>query len=271
MNFTPTTLTNNGDFIELTASLTFTGTWLNNNFRWGLFDGDDPVKLITTVPGGWIGYHVVQENNNLKVVSIDNTVANGISAGSNPVSTTTSHGAVRLFETEGKIFGTNTFPSSLIPTGTSVDIGYRVQKTATGANLTVSISGTDGAGTIDIAGTMPITAAQVTTLSFDSVALFSNGPFGAGTTVSYSNVDVTTGNVPPGDFNNDGVVDGADFLLWQRGGSPDPLSQTDLTIWETNYGTTPLSAVAVAVPEPGSFTLVGGGIAFAVFATRRRA
>ena len=28
-----------------------------------------------------------------------------------------------------------------------------------------------------------------------------------------------------GDFNSDGKVDGADFLLWQRGGSPSPLSR----------------------------------------------
>ena len=31
-----------------------------------------------------------------------------------------------------------------------------------------------------------------------------------------------------GDFNNDGVVDGADFLAWQRGESPEPLSAADL-------------------------------------------
>lgn len=40
----------------------------------------------------------------------------------------------------------------------------------------------------------------------------------------------------PGDFDNDGDVDGRDFLTWQRGGSPAPLSSADLASWQNNYG-----------------------------------
>ncbi len=49
---------------------------------------------------------------------------------------------------------------------------------------------------------------------------------------------VTVTNVfdSPGDFDNDGDVDGRDFLLWQRGGSPMPLSSSDLTNWQQHYG-----------------------------------
>lgn len=43
-------------------------------------------------------------------------------------------------------------------------------------------------------------------------------------------------NLPAGDFNTDGNIDGADFLLWQRGGSPDPNSPEDLADWQGNYG-----------------------------------
>jgi hypothetical protein len=64
----------------------------------------------------------------------------------------------------------------------------------------------------------------------------------------------------PGDFDLDGDVDGRDFLLWQRGSSPDPLSANDLADWQANYGVGALavsSAVAASqVPEPatiGSF------------------
>src|SRR5690606_23129308 len=53
----------------------------------------------------------------------------------------------------------------------------------------------------------------------------------------------------PGDFDMDGDVDGADFLSWQRGNSPNPLSSGDLADWESNFGATALTA-AVAVPEP---------------------
>jgi hypothetical protein len=62
----------------------------------------------------------------------------------------------------------------------------------------------------------------------------------------------------PGDFDSDSDVDGRDFLIWQRGGSPGGVGDaTDLGNWQTNYGTGtgPLTAVT-AVPEPGSLALV---------------
>jgi hypothetical protein len=58
-----------------------------------------------------------------------------------------------------------------------------------------------------------------------------------------------------GDFDNDGDVDGRDFLVWQRGESPDPLSAGDLSDWQTNYGFGTLSAAA-AVPEPSCSALL---------------
>jgi T5SS/PEP-CTERM-associated repeat protein len=59
----------------------------------------------------------------------------------------------------------------------------------------------------------------------------------------------------PGDFDEDGDVDGADFLIWQRGGSPAPNSPTDLAVWRSNFGA-PQVAVSAAVPEPGVFVLI---------------
>ena len=54
-----------------------------------------------------------------------------------------------------------------------------------------------------------------------------------------------------GDFDEDGDVDGNDFLRWQRGESPVALSATDLSRWQGNYGAgTPFSASSRAVPEP---------------------
>ncbi|QEG36773.1 hypothetical protein [Bythopirellula goksoeyrii] len=51
------------------------------------------------------------------------------------------------------------------------------------------------------------------------------------------------------DFNNDGTVEGRDFLEWQRGNSPDALSLGDLVNWQANYGKTSVEA-ALIVPEP---------------------
>ena len=60
----------------------------------------------------------------------------------------------------------------------------------------------------------------------------------------------------PGDFDFDGDVDGRDFLLWQRGGSPSSLSTGDLADWQANYGAGMLSSIAAAVPEPPSTGLL---------------
>lgn len=61
----------------------------------------------------------------------------------------------------------------------------------------------------------------------------------------------------PGDFDQDGDVDGGDFLKWQRGESPNVLSSLDLADWQTNFGTTSGPAIAAAaVPEPSSSSLL---------------
>jgi len=61
-----------------------------------------------------------------------------------------------------------------------------------------------------------------------------------------------------GDFDGDTDIDGADFLLWQRGGTTPPLDPTALAAWEAGYGTGgALSAVVGSVPEPSSLVLIG--------------
>ncbi len=74
----------------------------------------------------------------------------------------------------------------------------------------------------------------------------------------------------PGDFDADGDVDGADFLLWQRGGSPptNPLNGSDLALWETNFGGTP--SVTLAIPEPSTAILASLLFATIYFRPLRR-
>jgi hypothetical protein len=56
-----------------------------------------------------------------------------------------------------------------------------------------------------------------------------------------------------GDFDGDGDIDGNDFLVWQQGGSPNPLSTADLEAWRTAFGMVAgTEAVMTAVPEPAS-------------------
>ena len=81
-------------------------------------------------------------------------------------------------------------------------------------------------------------------------------------------LQVITEPVLPGDFDMDGDVDGRDFLIWQRGGSPNPMSGGDLADWQANYGAGSLSA-SVVVPEPGCGVLLTGA-ALAGLGSRRR-
>jgi len=84
-----------------------------------------------------------------------------------------------------------------------------------------------------------------------------------------------------GDYNQNGVVDGADFLLWQQqfgqtgpglaadGNSDGTVNGLDLAIWEANFGTAAPSplATATAIPEPSTLwlLLIGAGSAWRLY------
>lgn len=84
----------------------------------------------------------------------------------------------------------------------------------------------------------------------------------------FDNVEVLPGLVSlndPGDFDADGDVDGRDFLVWQRGGSPLPGSAEDFGKWKMNFGT-PAVVAAMSAPEPASAIL----LSVAALTLRRR-
>ena len=83
--------------------------------------------------------------------------------------------------------------------------------------------------------------------------------------------DVLTAPTNDADFDGNGVVDGADFLTWQRGaGAAGGLNQgdanadgfvdgADLDIWEGQFGGAATGAIA-AVPEPAAALLLALGL-----------
>jgi hypothetical protein len=62
-----------------------------------------------------------------------------------------------------------------------------------------------------------------------------------------------------GDFNGDRAVDGADFLDWQRGESPNSGSASDLSDWQANFGQTPpiVGEAGMVAAAPALLTAVG--------------
>jgi hypothetical protein len=74
----------------------------------------------------------------------------------------------------------------------------------------------------------------------------------------------------PGDFNHDGIVDAADYVVWRKG-MRTTYTQNDYDVWRANFGKTtgsgatgyPLGATAepLPVPEPASVTLLIAALA----------
>jgi hypothetical protein len=116
------------------------------------------------------------------------------------------------------------------------------------------------------------------------VQVFSPG----GNWISSTNSDGTftmtaiTGGVP-GDYNGNGVVDMADYVLWRNGGplqnevnSLGTVDASDYTAWRARFGNTSgsgssLAGKGAAVPEPGTLVMAMLGVFFTGCGRKRRA
>ena len=83
----------------------------------------------------------------------------------------------------------------------------------------------------------------------------------------------------PGDYNDNGVVDAADYVLWRNnpssleneGASLGMVDQADYTFWRSQFGKTAGGGAALsaaAVPEPGALVMVAIGLT-GLLSTRR--
>jgi hypothetical protein len=97
-------------------------------------------------------------------------------------------------------------------------------------------------------------------------------------------IDVVAPPSNNADFNNDNVVDGADFLIWQKGlgltGQTDKtngnantdqvVDAADLAVWASKFGGAPAVGAVAAVPEPATAALAAVAILAGLAVRRRR-
>lgn len=123
---------------------------------------------------------------------------------------------------------------------------------------------------IDAAGNV-----YTTNNNSELLEVFSPGGSWVASTTSAGAFSLTSLAAEDADFNNDGQIDGRDFLIWQRGFGPAGTNASgdangdgvvdgaDLQVWSSHYGSGSLSA-SVAVPEPATgFSLL---LALAIYA-----
>jgi hypothetical protein len=86
----------------------------------------------------------------------------------------------------------------------------------------------------------------------------------------------------PGDYNDNGVVDAGDYVLWRNGGplqfevdTPGTVNAADYTAWRARFGKTTAGAgsgsvMITAIPEPATVVLaVLGLLAICILPSRR--
>ncbi|MEM8495149.1 MAG: glycoside hydrolase family 16 protein, partial [Planctomycetota bacterium] len=120
------------------------------------------------------------------------------------------------------------------------------------------------------------TAFARVTLLFVQIVDGTPGPNGLGGSVFFDDVSLVrlVAEEPPtvdGDYNNDTLVNAADYAVFRDGASPNSFASSDYDAWVANFGSANavLAAVSttVAVPEPAGWALI---LVSAAFVGRRR-
>jgi T5SS/PEP-CTERM-associated repeat protein len=98
--------------------------------------------------------------------------------------------------------------------------------------------------------------------------------YGAGSAFNARQIVLTNfqSSTLAGDFNRDGSVDAADYVVWRRNPSGNAfVDTTNYQTWRANFGRTAEQLVeSTHVPEPSAFALIGTMLIAAPFFTRPR-
>ncbi len=178
----------------MTATVIFNDTARGDQFRWGIFAGDDPLISLIILANTWDGYFAIGPGPAGDVGKLYSKTG-GIGGAKSPLSTSGTNGAIEL----GNLAGPN--PLGDLPANT-YNFGVRVIKTALGADVTGFLNDNDDVnGVVDMTGTHSVLEVALTTLSFDSVAILLGGSLNTDVPAhdditTFGDVNVTTGNIP---------------------------------------------------------------------------
>lgn len=258
--------------------------------------GDTLTMETFAQPVTWSGaWTLASGTSTLDIHSDAATTISGVIGGSGGALTKVSPGVLTLS-------GANTYSGGTTISGGTLELSGASANLGTG---NVTVSGTGATLMIDSGVTNAIS--NTATLNLNSFAMMSlgsgvndristlildgaqqpNGTYGSSQSGAVNKLDfyfsgmgiLTVGpSILAGDYNNDGIVDAADYVVWRKNvGQPSQTLPNDTTgviigdaqynLWRANYG----NSVAVpgagsslssgAVPEPTTMGLVAFGIA----------
>jgi hypothetical protein len=152
-----------------------------------------------------------------------------------------------------------------------------------------TFGGFDPAGALTVTGNFDMTTISATNHTLQSFVLRQNGTAGdnqipLGITYDELRVGTTWADVAPGvagDYNGNGTVDAADYILWRNGGpllneveNRSIVNAADYTHWRSRFGNPGgggAAGAAAAVPEPSIALLLAIAVSiFGVGRARRR-
>jgi hypothetical protein len=176
---------------------------------------------------------------------------------------------------------TDPVPNGLMAPNQSFHVKYEINGTAGSESYILKLSDTAITWLQDGEMSHPWVpgASGVNILSFlTDASAFSTGA-GAGN-VYLDNLVVTNNDLPPGldgDYNSNGTVDAADYVLWRNGGplqnevdTPGTVNAADYTEWRARFGNSLGPGFAAGVPEPASWVMLLLVFALANWGVRQR-
>jgi fibronectin-binding autotransporter adhesin len=258
--YTGTTTVNAG---KLIVNGTHTGTSIRvyEVNATGTLGGEGTIARNINVTGGTLAPGDVVVSDTVGTLTIGGLTLNDGSHGAfelNPTNTTLGAGINDYLDIVGALTVTGA-PTIHIDISNAVGGG----NLSTAINRTWTLASYDslaggGTPTFNITGT--IGGSSLAIVPDDTV----NAPFGPGTIQLTVNASVAG---VPGDYNNNGTVDAADYVLWRKGGplqnevdTPNTVNEADYTAWRARFGNTSGSGASLstaAVPEPAGCLLMG--------------